>query len=524
MSAPPSAKDQVARLLTLVPYLHAHGEVRLDEAARALGVEPDQLFGDLKVLFMCGLPGGYPDDLIDVDIDALEGPDGLRSDGVIKVSNADYLARPLRLSPTEASAVIVALRALRNGARDDTREVVDRALAKLEAAAAQGTAEGSAAAQIDPGDGAGDTDLALLASQLQTAADRGRQVRLSYYVPSRDEQSDRVVDPRGVVTAEGHLYLDAWCHSAEAPRLFRLDRIDRAEVLDDPVETPQEGPRDLGDGIFSQSTDVTPVTLLLEPEARWMTVVLPGGGNPGGGPGPNGGRTARRGRALADPAHAAAGTARDGRVTAGVRRHVHGRRTAGAQPVRLTDGYAGSHRTDPVRTLMTAPLIANLGPTELILIVPGDRAAVRRVEAPGAGPWQRPGPADLQGRDQGPDGRRRGRHHGLGPDPGHADHGQSEPGPARAGGPAARPGAAPGPARRRGRAAPPRRHSLTHHLLIRRLAGFLKGNPQHPVGSDGRMALSDHLRELRARIIRSTLVLLVAFGVALYFLTTPSTS
>ncbi len=274
MSALASAKDQVARLLTLVPYLHAHGEVRVDEAARALGVDPDQLFRDLKVLFMCGLPGGYPDDLIDVDIDALEGPDGVRADGVIKVSNADYLARPLRLSPTEASAVIVALRALRNGAKDDTREVVDRALGKLEAAAAQGSAE-SAAAQIDPGDNAVDTDLGLLATQLQTAADRGRQVRLSYYVPSRDEQSERVVDPKGVVTAEGHLYLDAWCHSAEAPRLFRLDRIDRAEVLDDPVETPQEGPRDLGDGIFSQSSDVTPVTLLLEPDARWMTDYYP---------------------------------------------------------------------------------------------------------------------------------------------------------------------------------------------------------------------------------------------------------
>ena len=273
MTSPASAKDQVARLLTLVPYLHAHGEVRVDDAAKALGVDPDQLFRDLKVLFMCGLPGGYPDDLIDVDIDALEGPDGVRTDGVIRVSNADYLARPLRLNPTEASAVIVALRALRNGAKDDTREVVDRALGKLEAAAAEGGAAGGAA-QIDPGADA-DTDLALLARRLQGAADRGRHVRLSYYVPSRDEQSDRVVDPRGVVTAEGHLYLDAWCHSAEAPRLFRLDRIDRAEVLDEPVETPQEGPRDLGDGIFSQSTDVTPVTLLLEPEARWVTSYYP---------------------------------------------------------------------------------------------------------------------------------------------------------------------------------------------------------------------------------------------------------
>jgi proteasome accessory factor C len=82
------AREQVARLLTLVPYLHARGQVGVDEAATLLGVGPDQVVRDLKVLFMCGLPGGYPDDLIDVDLDSLE------SDGLIRVSNADY--RPVR--------------------------------------------------------------------------------------------------------------------------------------------------------------------------------------------------------------------------------------------------------------------------------------------------------------------------------------------------------------------------------------------------------------------------------------------
>jgi sec-independent protein translocase protein TatC len=53
--------------------------------------------------------------------------------------------------------------------------------------------------------------------------------------------------------------------------------------------------------------------------------------------------------------------------------------------------------------------------------------------------------------------------------------------------------------------------------LIRRLLGFLNGSPQHPVGPDGRMALSDHLRELRARLLRSVLVVVVAFSVALFF-------
>ena len=272
MSARPpvqaAAKEQVARLLTLVPFLHARGQVRLEDAASALGVDPEQLVRDLKVLLMCGLPGGYPDDLIDVDLDALEGEEG---DGVIRVSNADYLARPLRLSPTEATAIIVALRALRNGAGDDTREVVDRALAKLEAAAA----EGSVAAHIDPGDEPTGPDLTRLEARLREAAEQQRQVRLSYYVPSRDEQSERTVDPRGVVSAQGFTYLDAWCHSAEAPRLFRLDRIHEAEVLDVPIETAPEAPRDLGDGLFTQSSDTTTVTLHLEPAARWVVEYYP---------------------------------------------------------------------------------------------------------------------------------------------------------------------------------------------------------------------------------------------------------
>ena len=265
--APNSAKAQVVRLLTLVPYLHARGSVRVDEAAADLGVTPAQLVSDLKVLFMCGLPGGYPDDLIDVDLDALEGEEG---DGVIRVSNADYLARPLQLSPTEATALIVALRAMRNGAADDTREVVDRTLSKLEAAAA-----GRFDPRLDPGAEPERDPGAQYRTELERAAAEQRQVRLTYYVPSRDEESERVVDPRGLVAAHGFTYLDAYCHSAEAPRLFRLDRIRAASVLDTPIQTPAEAPRDLAEGLFHRSPDTTPTTLRLAPPARWIVEYYP---------------------------------------------------------------------------------------------------------------------------------------------------------------------------------------------------------------------------------------------------------
>ena len=273
MSTPQAgARDQVARLLTLVPFLHSRGKVRLEDASRALGVPPEQVLADLKVLLMCGLPGGYPDDLIDVDLDALEEPEG---DGVIRVTNADYLARPLRLTPTEATAIIVALRALRANAAEETREVVDRALAKLEAAAAHGADAASVAPAIDPGESPGG-DLVRLEADLARAATAGRQVRLHYFVPSRDEQSERVVDPRGIVRAHGFAYLDAWCHSAEAPRLFRLDRIERAEVLDTPTASEPAPPREVGpEGLFGRSPEATVVTLELGPAARWIVEYYP---------------------------------------------------------------------------------------------------------------------------------------------------------------------------------------------------------------------------------------------------------
>lgn len=274
---PPSgARDQVARLLTLVPFLHHRDGVRLDEAARLLGTTSDQVLRDLKVLFMCGLPGGLPGDLIDVDLDAIQTEQGgVITEGVIRVENAEYLARPLRLSATEASAIIVALRMLRDTSTGDTRALVGRVLEKIEGAAAT-----AGAAHIDVTPSPRDAEQVAIVDRtrrLNEAAAAGRQVRLTYYVPSRDEESDRVVDPRGVVTHGVFSYLDAWCHRAEGERLFRLDRITKLEVLDSPTATDPQPPRDLSDGLFADvdGSDQVVATLRLGPEARWATEYYP---------------------------------------------------------------------------------------------------------------------------------------------------------------------------------------------------------------------------------------------------------
>jgi sec-independent protein translocase protein TatC len=53
-------------------------------------------------------------------------------------------------------------------------------------------------------------------------------------------------------------------------------------------------------------------------------------------------------------------------------------------------------------------------------------------------------------------------------------------------------------------------------MSVAGVIGLFRAKPQQPIGDDGRMALADHLRELRARLLRCVLVLIVALVVALF--------
>ncbi|MDR1450680.1 MAG: WYL domain-containing protein, partial [Propionibacteriaceae bacterium] len=91
-----ASAEQAARLLLLIPYFQSRPGQSLAEAAAAFDLPPDQLRRDLSVAFLCGLPGGLPGDLIEVDLEAVDG------DGLVYLSNAEVLPRPLSLRPDEA--------------------------------------------------------------------------------------------------------------------------------------------------------------------------------------------------------------------------------------------------------------------------------------------------------------------------------------------------------------------------------------------------------------------------------------
>jgi proteasome accessory factor C len=259
------AREQVSRLLALVPYLQSRDDVSLAQVAADFSVSPDQIRKDLSVLWMCGLPGLTPDRMIDVDMEAIEED----PDGVVRIDNADFLSRPVRLGSSEASALIVALRALREGSPETSHEVIDRALVKLEEAAATGTAPPAVELHL-PSD-----DSTRRAAVLRQAIAGNRQARIDYYVPTRDETTRRTVDPLELLTGDGHDYLDAWCHLAQARRLFRLDRMYAVELVDEPRQEHDLTPRDLSAGLFEPGPDDVEALIHLERHARWVADYYP---------------------------------------------------------------------------------------------------------------------------------------------------------------------------------------------------------------------------------------------------------
>jgi len=268
-----TASQRLARLLALVPYLLNRQGIPLAEAAHDVGISEAQLEKDLELLFVCGLPGHMPDDLIEADWES----------GRVYVGNADTIARPLRLGVDEVLALLVGLRMLAALPGLQDRAALDRAITKLQrvAGAAAGAAGDHVAVEVEVA--AEETVLAAA----RRALGEGRRLHLRYYVPGRDETTERDVDAMRLAIVEGRTYLEGWCHRAEAVRLFRLDRVVSVELLDVPAEIPpQAEPLDLDHGLFRPAPDDIVATLDLRPAARWVpeyypceqTTELPDGG------------------------------------------------------------------------------------------------------------------------------------------------------------------------------------------------------------------------------------------------------
>jgi proteasome accessory factor C len=171
--------------------------------------------------------------------------------------------RPLRLTPDEALALVVALRMLAETPGMGQRDAIERALAKIESTAGD-LADPPVAVRL-PGN---EDRLATI----RGVVERRQALRITYYTATRDEVTERVVDPMRVLVVAGRAYLEAWCRRAEAVRLFRVDRIDGFTELAEPAAPPpQARPSDPRDSVFVPTPELPLVTLRVGRGGRWIT-------------------------------------------------------------------------------------------------------------------------------------------------------------------------------------------------------------------------------------------------------------
>ena len=216
MSPRPLVGPRLRRVLALVPYVLAHPGVPITELAERFEVSEAELERDLELLPLCGLPPYTADRLMDVWM----------VDGTVEIRLAEYFERPLRLTPAEGLALLAAGRALLSVPGSDPHGPLATALDKLDVVLDAG---GRLAVHVGGSDHL---------EELQDAASASEQVEIDYYSFARDEMTTRIVDPWRVFHAFGAWYLAAWCHRANAERLFRVDRVRAVRPTGEHFEDP----------------------------------------------------------------------------------------------------------------------------------------------------------------------------------------------------------------------------------------------------------------------------------------------
>ena len=217
MAKQESGLARTARLLDLVPYLTTHQGIAISELATTFNTTVKEITDDLNTLWMCGLPGYTPLELIDLEFES----------GFVSIRNAETLAAPRALDRAEALSIYMGLDLLSAELEQSSGSVVS----EIENLQEQLRSQLISAPQVQI--------EASLASELRAlilrAIRRRGWLEITYHSAANDQVSKRQVAPYELSQSGSHEYLQGYCDSAKAVRNFRADRIVNIKEIADQV-------------------------------------------------------------------------------------------------------------------------------------------------------------------------------------------------------------------------------------------------------------------------------------------------
>ena len=208
------------RILGMLPWVIGNPGCSVEEVCERFDYTMPQLVADLDLVFVCGLPGYGPGDLMVAYI----------HDDEVVVEMADYFSAPVRLTTPEALGLLASGMAIASAGQ--ASDSLLGGIAKLQKVILPQGVDTLVVDLMEP----------ELVGPLRSATADGAVMRITYTAISSGSTTEREIEPWSVFSTLGNWYVSAWCRSADAERVFRVDRIRSLEPNGERFEPPREPP------------------------------------------------------------------------------------------------------------------------------------------------------------------------------------------------------------------------------------------------------------------------------------------
>ena len=204
-----NAALRAIRLLDLVPYIVAHPGISITELAKEFSISRDEVLKDLNLLFLCGLPGYTPLELIDISFD----------EESVVIRDPQNLAAPRNLNESEALIARIALAALEESTPKTSAAYPQIIALREKIAKAFSSSIPASAITFTL-----DKERATLEA-IEGAIKQELDLEITYNNVTKDSSSRRSITPISIIAEDKRTLVSAYCHSAKALRTFNLAQI-----------------------------------------------------------------------------------------------------------------------------------------------------------------------------------------------------------------------------------------------------------------------------------------------------------
>ena len=219
-----SAALRAIRLLDLVPYIVAHPGISITELAKEFSISRNEVLKDLNLLFLCGLPGYTPLELIDISFD----------EESVVIRDPQNLAAPRNLNESEALIARIALAALEESTPKTSAAYLQIIALREKIAKAFSSSIPASAITFTL-----DKERAMLEA-IEGAIKQELDLEMTYNNVTKDSSSRRSITPISIIVEDKRTLVSAYCHSAKALRTFNLAQISEVSTKERSTRTDLE--------------------------------------------------------------------------------------------------------------------------------------------------------------------------------------------------------------------------------------------------------------------------------------------